>query len=71
MKTKRIAVLNSQIEAQTLESLLKGKEIPHILRSYHDSAYDGLFQGLKGWGHVEAPEEHQDEILALLDSLRE
>ena len=69
-KMKTIAVLESMVEAQVLESMLKQQEIPHVIQTYHDSAYDGIFQGLKGWGHVEAPSDHEKEILALLDSLR-
>ncbi len=67
---KRIAVLDSMVEAQVLESVLKEKGIPHVMRSYHDSAYDGLFQGPKGWGHVEAPSECEEAILESLRDLR-
>ena len=28
--------------------------------------YDGLFQGMRGWGHVEAEEQHHAEILAVI-----
>ena len=68
-KLKKIAVLDNMVQAQMLESMLKEHDIPHVMKTYHDSAYDGLFQGPKGWGHVEAPEEHESEILTLLDNL--
>lgn len=67
---KKIAVLNSMVEARALESLLAEQGVPHVMKSYHDSAYDGLFQGSMGWGHLEAPEEHEEEILNLLANLR-
>jgi hypothetical protein len=67
---KKIAVLDSLVEARALEAALREQGIPHLLKSYHDSAYDGLFQGAMGWGHVAAPEEHASAILALLASLR-
>ncbi|RPH52419.1 MAG: hypothetical protein EHM85_02865 [Desulfobacteraceae bacterium] len=66
----KIAVLNNIIEAQLLDSILTEQEIPHVMRTYHDSAYDGLFQVTMGWGHVEAPEAHRTEILAILDEIR-
>ena len=66
---KKIAVLDNIVEAQMLESLLKEQNIPYVMTTYHDSAYDGLFQGQMGWGHVEAPEKHESEILAMLDDL--
>ena len=61
----RIAVLESLAEAQMLASALEEQGIPHVLRSYHDSALDGLFQRLQGWGLVEAPEEQREAILAV------
>jgi len=67
---KKIAVLDSMVEAQVLESMLKEQNIPHVIKTYHDSAYDGLFQGPKGWGHVEAPEDREPEVLELLTDLR-
>lgn len=68
-KFKKIAVLENQIQAQLLEDVLKQREIPHMMRSYHDSAYNGLFQQAKGWGHVEAPAVYEDEILEIISEL--
>ncbi|MBU1711749.1 MAG: hypothetical protein KKD47_01460 [Proteobacteria bacterium] len=67
---RKIAVLDNLVEAQVLDSMLNEQEIPHMMKTYHDSAYDGLFQMSKGWGHVEASEEHRAEILAILEHLR-
>ena len=68
---QRIAVLTSEIQAQALESALAGRDIPHIIVSHHDTAYDGLFQVVSGWGHVKASPEHKDEILAILAELEQ
>ena len=67
---KKVAVLDSVVEAQVLETTLKQRDIPHVIRPYHDSAYDGLFEGPKGWGHIEVAPEHETEVLALLEDLR-
>ncbi|MBU0544515.1 MAG: hypothetical protein KKH97_04150 [Proteobacteria bacterium] len=67
---RKIAVLDNMVEAQILDSMLNEQEIPHMMKTYHDSAYDGLFQASKGWGHVEAPEGHRTEILTILEDLR-
>jgi hypothetical protein len=63
-------VLNNEIEARLLSSLLQEEDIPHYLRSYHDSAYDGIFQAQLGWGHVEADPRHHERITELLEDLR-
>jgi hypothetical protein len=62
---KKIIVLDNEIEAQLMSSVLTERNIPHRLKSYHDSAYDGIFQAQKGWGHVEAPLRYKGEIIAI------
>ena len=69
--TVKIAVLDTLCQAQMLESALKDQGIPHTIRSYEDLVLEGLFQGSKGWGHVEAAEEHRGAILAALEDLRQ
>ena len=63
-------VLNNEIEARLLSSLLEEEGIPHYLRTYRDSAYDGIFLPERGWGHVEADPRHHDRIRELLTDLR-
>jgi hypothetical protein len=67
----KIAVLENEIEAALLESVLAERGIPHIMRSYHDTAYDGLFQTQKGWGTVSAPDSCHQEISEILSDIRE
>ena len=67
----RVAILDNEIQARLLSALLDEEDIPHLLRSYHDAAYDGLFQTERGWGHIEAPEEHHSRILELIGEIRE
>jgi len=68
-KTIKILVLENEIEANLLDGLLKQREIPHVIRSYHDSAYDGLWQYHSGWGQLDAPEEYRDEILMIYSEM--
>jgi hypothetical protein len=71
--SKQVKILNFQneIEAMLLHEILTGKEIPHLIRSYHDSAYDGLWQSQSGWGHIEAPEEFTEEIITTYNDMSE
>ncbi len=68
--TERIAVLENVCEAEMLGTALLEEGIPHVIRSHHDLALDGLFQGAEGWGHVEADPEHREAILAVLEDIR-
>ncbi len=67
---RKIAILENEIEALLLDSILTERDIPHLMRSYHDTAYDGLFQTQKGWGYVGAPESFKEEIIEILNDLR-
>jgi hypothetical protein len=64
-KTEKILVFYNEFEARLLEGLLKERGIPCIIKSYYDSAYDGMWQSQMGWGHMDAPPEYRDEILKM------
>ena len=68
---KKILTLENGIVAQILEDILQERNIPHVIKSYHDSALDGLFQLQKGWGHVEAPAEFEKEIIEIYNNILE
>jgi hypothetical protein len=65
-----IAVLESIIEAQLVESILEDRKIPFRIQSYHDTAYNGLFQFQKGWGRIFAFFSSRQEIMVILDQIR-
>ncbi len=66
----RICVLENAIEAQVVSSFLDQHDIPYRIRSYHDTAYDGLFQMQKGWGEINAPPSYEQEIRSILNVIR-
>ena len=66
----KITGLENIVEAQLMESILKEKGIPHRIRSFHDTAYDGLFQFQKGWGEIFAPPALKDEIREIMADVR-
>ena len=68
-KPVKILTFSNEIEALLLESILKEKNIPHIIRSYRDSAYDGLWQTPTAWGHIEALEQYSGEIISIYKEL--
>lgn len=66
----KIAVLDNDIEAQFVASVLEERAIPHVMESYRDTAYDGLFQTQRGWGQVNAPLSYREEILEIVTEAR-
>lgn len=66
----RIVILENAIEAQLVSSVLDQHQIPHRIRSFYDTAYDGLFQVQKGWGELSAPLSCKQEIIDILNDIR-
>ena len=65
-----IAILDNIIEAQLIDSILNEYDIPHRIRSFHNTAYNGLFQSGMGWGALYAPISSRVEILEILHDIR-
>ncbi len=63
--TEKILDLDNEFEARLIDGLLNERGIPHLIRSFHDSAYDGLWQVHSGWGRLDAPEEYREEIIKI------
>lgn len=70
MEFKKILVLENQVEAHMMEEALDKRKIPHLIHSYHDSAYDGLFQAQKGWGHVAGRPQDEGEIRKIYEDIK-
>ena len=66
----KVAVIGDMIEAQLIASILSDQNIPHRIRSYHDTALDGLYQAQKGWGELDAPAAYRDEITLIIQQIR-
>lgn len=67
----RVDVLDDEIEAGLVAAILEERGVPHLIRSYHDTAYDGLFQTQKGWGLISAPAAFHQEILQVMEDVRQ
>ena len=65
-----IATLENEIEARLLGAILDEKGIVHTILTYHDTAYDGMYQVQKGWGVVRAEQDLSGEIKSILQDLR-
>ena len=68
---KKAATLENEIESQVLDSILNERNIPHLITSYYDTAYNGLYQTQKGWGYISAPKAYIKEIREIIFFLRE
>lgn len=53
-------------EAKALESLLRQHGIASQVLSFHDTAYDGLFQAQYGWGVIRVAEDDHAEAAKIV-----
>jgi len=67
---KKIVILDNEIEASIMEDVLKDRDIPFVIQSYHVPGYDGVFQFHMGWGHVESEEKYREEILEIYNDIK-
>ena len=69
-KLIKISVIDNPIEAALFKSTFEDADIPFIIKENYDSAYDGIFESVKGWGEIYSPEKYKDEILKIIEDLR-
>jgi len=53
-------------EADVLKKILAEHGIAAKAVSFHDTAYDGLFQAQRGWGVLRVAEEDYDQALEVI-----
>lgn len=58
-------------EAYALQSLLEQHGIHAVVVSFHDTAYDGLFQAQYGWGVIRVSEKDFSEALRIIREWQE
>ena len=57
----RIGVVENRFEGDRISQALTEAGIPFLLKSFMDTAYDGLYVLQKGWGAVMTPEDFEEE----------
>lgn len=68
---KKILTLNNEFEATLMEEILKDRNIPYLIHSYHSIPYGGIFQVSKGWGHIESQPRYEEIIVSIYNDLKE
>ncbi len=66
-----VHTLANQFEADLLKGALENEGIPVIVRSFHDTAYDGIYIPQKGWGRLLVPEVHREKSESLICQILE
>ena len=66
----KIATVENKFEADVLTNTLKKECIPVMVRSFHDTAYDGIYIPQKGWGIILVPAENKDKAEEIIAAVK-
>ena len=67
---KKITVAENKFEADLITQTLQQEGISCMIRSYQDTAYNGIFIPQKGWAAVMVPEEQEEKASDIIAELR-
>ena len=57
----KAGIIDNRFEGDRLSQSLTDAKIPFMIKSFHDTAYDGLYLPQKGWGAVLVPEDFKQQ----------
>ena len=63
-------VVENRFEGDRVSQALKEAGIPYMIKSFLDTAYDGLYLPQKGWGSIMVPEEFNSEAERIIAEVR-
>ena len=66
----KAGVINNRFEGDRIRHSLGEAGIPFFVKSFLDTAYDGLFIPQKGWGMVMVPETSLEEAEGIISEVK-
>jgi|SRR4030043_323164 hypothetical protein len=62
----KAGTIENRFEGDRVSQTLQEAGIPFLIKSFLDTAYDGLYIPQKGWGVVMVPDENSEEAEKLI-----
>jgi hypothetical protein len=66
----KAGIVDNRFEGDRVSQVLNEAEIPFLIKSFLDTAYDGLYVPQNGWGAVMVPEEFEDEAKRVISEVK-
>jgi hypothetical protein len=66
----RVGTLENRFEADLVTEALRNEGVVHVLKPFHDTAYDGLFETTKGFALLLVEEPDADRARVILKDVR-
>jgi len=65
----KVKTVENEFEADIIRDALEKEDIPVLVRSFHDTSFDGIFIPQKGWGIILVPEEHREKAKNVIEAV--
>ena len=66
----KAGTVENRFEGDRITQVLQEAGIPFLVKSFLDTAYDGLYIPQKGWGVVMVSEKHKEEAERLVSEVK-
>ena len=66
----KAGIIENRFEGDRISQALNEARIPFMIKSFLDTAYDGLYLPQKGWGAVMVPEEFVEEAGRVISEVK-
>ncbi len=66
----KAGTVENRFEGDRVTQALQEAGIPFLMKSFLDTAYDGLYIPQKGWGMVMVPEKDKAEAERIIDEVK-
>jgi hypothetical protein len=67
----KAGIVENRFEGDRISQSLREAEIPFLIKSFLDTAYDGLYVPQKGWGMVLVPETFVKDAERIISEIKE
>ena len=64
-----VKVAENAFQADRFRAALEQEGFTVLIRTFHDTAYDGIYEAQKGWGYVEVPENDKERAERVVEEL--
>ncbi len=62
-----VKVAENYFEADSLRNALEKEGLSVLIRTFQDTAYDGIYVAQKGWGYVEVPQSDKERAEQIIE----
>ena len=66
----KVGTVENRFEGDRISQVLQEAGIPFLIKSFHDTAYDGLYIPQKGWGIVRVAKKDKAEAERLISEIK-